>query len=643
MVDLSIGAVVMVSAYVFFDLRTEGKLFVPIPFVPRIPLGGTLSIAEAFPVAVGVCVLYGILLSNLVFRRLRTVTPIARMVASLGVLIVFQQVVIVNFGTLGQGGQNVLPTGTIRLLGANVPWNRFVLAGLVILAAVSLTLVYRFTRFGIATRAAAENDESAVLAGLLPARIATLNTVIAYIVVGSLGILVAPTTTLDPTVITLSVIPALGAALLARFSSFIVTVGAGLLLGVIQSELVYLQLQKWFPQPGGNPMPGVADVVYFLVIVVALFWRGKTLPTRGAVTEQRLPPAPRPQRFGRNTLILSSIASAGLIFLPFDYRQALINTLVGIILCLSFVVITGYIGQVSLIQTALAGVAGFTLFHLAHSAGIGFPLAPIIAIGVALVFAFLDAVPALRIRGVHLAVVTLAGAVALERFGFDNGTWGQVGTITAIPPPKIFGLNLGDTAHFPGWDGEVPSPTFGFLCLLVVLVACTVVATLRKSMLGQRMLAVRSNERAAAGCGISVQRTKMTAFMIGSAISATAGCMYAYDYGSVTGQNFTIVIGLSFLTFAYLGGITSVGGAILAGTFVVQSLPGYAINQWTGLSVQYQILVGGIALIWTILFQPQGIALQNASGKGLHTYIIRGILWPVRRVLSASSDVTAVI
>jgi branched-chain amino acid transport system permease protein len=134
------------------------------------------------------------------------------------------------------------------------------------------------------------------------------------------------------------------------------------------------------------------------------------------------------------------------------------------------------------------------------------------------------------------------------------------------------------------------------------------VAGLRRSDLGQRMLAVRSNERAAAGAGIDVRRVKLSAFSISSFIAGVAGALYAYDFGSVSSGQFGIITALAVVAFAYVGGITTVTGAVIGGLLVTDGIVVHAVNKWFGVPVEYQILVGGLALIATIIGNPAGIA-----------------------------------
>src|SRR5207249_8305553 len=136
------------------------------------------------------------------------------------------------------------------------------------------------------------------------------------------------------------------------------------------------------------------------------------------LVERRLPSVPRATRLWRTALPATAAAVVAMIVLPYDFRQALITSLLATIMCLSLVVITGFVGQISIVQLALAGVSGFIISHLAVDAGIGFPLAVLAGVAVAVLLGLITAVSALRVRGVSLAVVTLAAAVAISNFGF---------------------------------------------------------------------------------------------------------------------------------------------------------------------------------------------------------------------------------
>jgi branched-chain amino acid transport system permease protein len=595
-INLATGAVAMVAAYAFWAFKTDYF---------HITLGTPLAFVATVLVAIGV----GVLTEFVVFRPLRTSSPLAKLIASLGVLLTLQATVLLWFGSAAKQIPNILSRDSVTLFDVTLPVNRFWMAGTVVVIGLVLAALYRWTRFGLATRAASEDEVNGMLAGLSPNQLSLANTVIASAIAGIMGIVAGPLVQADSTTLALFIAPALAAALFARFTSIAIACLSGLLIGVGQSLMYYVSTLSWFPKSkGGNPLPGVQALLIFLIIVAALWVRGANLPTRGELVEKRLPAAPRPRRLAGPSAVLAAVGAALLIVLPYGYRQAFMLSLIGIVVCLSLVVITGFVGQVSLAQVTLAGVCGFTVSHLIVDAGVGFPWGPIIGSVAAVVVGTTVGASALRVRGVSLAVVTIAGVVAIEQFGFANERWGAGSGGSPVRQPRLFGLDLGSNAGFRGLDGKLPSPVLGFVYLIAAVGLCLLVANVRRSTLGQQMLAVRSNERAAAAAGISVTRVKFTAYAISSFIAGTAGWMYAYNFGSVSAARFGFLIALGFVAFAYIGGITMVSGAIIGGLVATEGLVPYTFEQWLGISGNWSLLVGGLLLIVTLIQNPDGVA-----------------------------------
>jgi branched-chain amino acid transport system permease protein len=598
-INVATGAIAMLAAYIFWALRTDY-------------FGFTLSTVPAFVLTLVCMAVFGLLIELGIFRPLRNTAPLAKLAASLGLLLVLEAGVIVVFGNSLKSAPSVLPSGTVTVFDRVVPQDRFLLAGIVIVVAAALAALFRWTPFGLSTRAASENEVSAMLAGLSPSRLAIVNTVLASVVAGGLGVLVAPLIALDAQTLAFQVVPALAAALLAGFTSFFIACFAGLAIGIVQSLLIYWGTQSWFPtDEGGAPIRGLPELFVFLVIVVALFLRGASLPGRGELVEKRLPAVPRPERLLRPSVIAAIVGVAALIAFPYDFRQSLINSLLGIVICLSLVVIVGFVGQISVVQLALAGVAGFTMSHLTTDVGgiwAEFPISLLVGALAATVVGLLIAVSALRVRGVSLVVVTLAAAVALEQFGFLNVRWGGGFTGSPVTQPEIGRLDLSPHADFRGLDDKIPSPVFGFLVLVAAILLALLVANVRRSSLGQRMLAVRSNERAAAAAGINVRNTKLAGFGIAAFVAGMAGALYAYNFGSVSYSRFGALAALALIAFTYFGGITMVAGAVIAGIGATEGLLPHSFDEWFGLSGNWAFLIGGVALIVTLLVNPEGIA-----------------------------------
>jgi branched-chain amino acid transport system permease protein len=602
-INIATGGVAMLAGYSFWSLKTG-------------EYGTEFGTAPALLITLVVTLAIGALIELVAFRPLRNAAPLAKLVSSLGVLLVAQASMLLAFGTAQKPQPSIFPSDTVEVFGSVVPVDRFILAGIVIAVAAALAALYRWTRFGLATRAASENELSALLGGLSTNELSMVNTLLASLVAGAVGVLAASVTQLDAISLPLQVVPALAAALLARLTSFGIACAAGLGIGIINSEIDYLSTMSWFPTDHGVPLPGVKELVAFLIIVAAMFLRGAALPTRGELIEQRLPEVPRPERLLMPAVTLTIVCAVALVVLPFDFRQALINSMIGTVMALSLVVITGFVGQISVVQLSLAGVAGFTVSHLAVDAGIGFPLAPLAGAAAAVVLGELTAVSALRVRGVSLAVVTLGAAVAISQFGFLNQTWGGGAAGSPVPEPHLFGLDIGPQSAFRGLDGSLPSPVFGWLVLAVTVGVCLLVASVRRGNLGQRMLAVRSNERSAAAAAIDVRRVKLIAFGISAFIAGVAGTLYAYNFGSVSASRFDALTALGLIAFAYVGGITLISGAVFAGLISTEALLPHAMDRWLGVSGNWILLFGGVILIFTLIQHPEGVA--GAFYKRLH-------------------------
>jgi ABC-type branched-subunit amino acid transport system ATPase component/ABC-type branched-subunit amino acid transport system permease subunit len=317
--------------------------------------------------------------------------------------------------------------------------------------------------------------------------------------------------------------------------------------------------------------------------------------------------APRPRSIPRSAGAGLVVGAVALAVLGGDWRAALLTSLILGIVALSYVVVTGYSGQISLAQLTLAGAAGFLLgpitkdweLPLVH-AHLPFPLAPVVAALGAAAIGVVFGLPAVRIRGLPVAVVTLALAVVLEAGWFRNTDLvSSSGKDVAGPTLAGLDLRVGSGAAYP---------RLGF-CLLVLVVLVAVgaaVARLRTSSLGAAMLAVRANERAAAAAGVDVVRTKVIAFGLGAFIAGLGGAFLAYKQGNVTVESFSAFLGLSVFATAYLAGITSVSGAVVAGLIGANGLVFTFIDDHLSLGRWYTT-IAGLGLVVTVVMNPEGI------------------------------------
>jgi ABC-type branched-subunit amino acid transport system ATPase component/ABC-type branched-subunit amino acid transport system permease subunit len=624
-VNFATGAIALYVAYTYAGLR-RGELLTPVPGLPKtMDVGAELGFAPAVAISLIVGAALGALLYALVFRPLRDAPPLAKAVASLGVLVVLQGVLAIRQGTNPVSVAAIFPTDRWELGSVAVLADRFFLAMTVVGLAVVLAGALRFTRFGLVTRAAAESQTGAFVSGVSPDRVALVNWMLSAIIAGLAGILIAPVSPLTPVTYTLFVVPALAAAVVGRFQHLIPIVVAGIAIGMLQSEALSLAAQhSWLPQTGSF------ELVPLIVILVALVVVGAGMPVRGGLVRQRLGHAPRPRSLVVPTVVGAAVGLLALLVTAGSWRAAVIGTFIAAVIGLSLVVVTGYAGQVSLAQLALAGTAAFTLSGLTESWGVPFPFAPLLAALVAAVIGVAVGLPALRLRGLTLGVVTLALAYAIEAVWFRNADI-VPSSGARVTPPSLFGIDLGI-----GAGHDFPRIQFGLVCLVSLVAVAWGVAVLRRSALGSAMLAVRANERSAAAVGVNVVRIKVLAFALASFIAGLGGALLAYRRGVVTFDSFTAIGGLALLSTAYLAGVTSVWGGINAGILAASGIVFIALDRWVELGEWFQVITG-VLLIVTLIAHPEGIA------SGGHQLADRVARWRAgRRTTDAGGERSAV-
>jgi branched-chain amino acid transport system permease protein len=602
-VNFAFGAMSAWAAYVYADLR-EGMY--PFPF-PGLPAryhfaGGDVGLWWAMVLALLTAGLLGAAVFFLVFRPLLRAPALAKVVASIGLLIVFISLIEIRFADSNPRVKAILPDEPVTFAeGITIPRDGLWLTAAVFMLAAAVWATLRFTRIGLVTRAAAENEKGAILLGYSPTLLAGASFVVSSLLGALVAILAAPMIQLSSGIFTfLYLIPALGAALIGQFRFVWPTVFTGMAIGMVQSTFTTMQGDiSWFPEYGAR------EGLPFLVIIVAIVVLGERLPERGSVDTWKLPAVPPAKVTPLNVALPVVLAVVGLLALGPLWRGAIMTSTIAVVLALSLVVLTGFGGQTSLAQMAFAGVAGFSLSKIAISWDIPFPFAPILAALVATAFGLLVGLPALRVRGTNLAIVTLAGGVAITEFVFKNPAFvGDTSTGGAkVPNPKLgpwdLGLILGDQAS---------RPIFGIFLVAVALLLALGVANIRRSASGRRMLAARSNERAAHAAGISVTRVKLQVFATSSFIAGIGGCLIAYRFGSVSDASFGTIASLTALAVAYLGGITCVSGAVTSGITASAGVAFFAISQVSGSLGQWEAFISGVLLIITAVLNPEGIA-----------------------------------
>jgi sulfate-transporting ATPase len=576
------GALGMVGAFIFYNSRNAGH-----------------STFTAWVYALGFGALAGAFMHLVVMRSLRRAPAISRLIATLGVFTALFAWEHAREGDNAKIVTKLLPVDGIDVLGGPVGKDRLYLLGIGIAITAVCWVVYRFTPFGLATTAVAENRRAASAQGISPDLVATLNWALGTMLAVLAAVLVVNIAGLQVIGLTLLIVPALAAALVGGFRSFPLTLFGGLLIGVLQAEVSWLQ--SHLNETRGHPvtLAGWTESVPFIVIIVVLVALGRSLPLRGETTER--PPEVGGGRI-RPPLLLGAVVAVVLL-VSFVFSTNVVESVttsaaLGIII-LSLVVVTGFTGQLSLAQFALAGMGGWIAASLVANEGFSFGAAAICGVLGAIPVGVLVGLPSLRTRGVNLAVATLGLALVLQAqvLANDDRTGGFGGL--HIGQPKLLGLDI-DGLHHP--------QRYAFLAFGALVVLCVMVANLRRGRAGRRLVAVRSNERAAAALGVSVFGAKLYAFGLSASIAAVGGVLIVFRRPfAVFIPGFSVFESIFVVVYAVIGGVGFVLGAVVGGIVA----PGAFLTNLFGdlLNDAEKIrLVLGIALLLVLLLVPNGLA-----------------------------------
>ena len=641
-INFAHGALAMYGMFTFDSAWNRGEIFLPwLDFLPthwlnvpvRITLDsdGSAPFLVALVLALLMAAFLGLAVHFLVFRPLRNAAPLGKVVASVGLLLYLQGVALINFGNSFPQPRAVVPDEVIQnFLGLGKPLSRITLyvVGFSILFGIVLWAGYRFTRFGLATRAAAGNEKGALLLGYNPQTLAAVNWVIASVTATLAVIVVGPLQgSITPIGLSALIVPALAAALIGSLRSIPIAMAGGLALGSVRT-LLDVKKVEWFDVfPLTWIENGVSQAIPLIVIILVLVIRGKSLPIRGAVEERRLPLAPMPKRMYEHALIWTTVVTLfAFVFENAGDRTRFANSiqtgLVFAIVMLSLVVLTGYVGQISLMQMSFGGIAAFfTARMMADGIGRGsnlapvtgpglpWPIAALIGVVVAVLVGVLVGLPAVRIRGVQLAVVTIATAIAIQSLYLENEVITQLraGIPAFVKEPTFFGIDIG--ARSDRQQNE--NPLFALFGMVLLSLLAIGVANIRRTGTGRRFLAVRANERAAASAGIGVARTKLLAFGMSAGIAGIGGVMLGFKQVEVSSANFVYGLSLAILATAFLAGITSINGAMIGGLVLTAGALATTFSNYmfAGTNIDNFVpVLSGAGIIVTAIIHPEGIA-----------------------------------
>jgi branched-chain amino acid transport system permease protein len=603
-INFAQGSIALWAVYTVAALRTDGTLVLPI--------GGSVSLGDATaptPMVSAVCL--GVLSAGVlaliahffVFRPLRSAPPLANVAASVGLMLLVQALVTLRFDTEALFAKPILPLTTFTVGDVVINVSDLIMAGTAVVIALLLWVYFHLTTRGVATRAASEDELAARLVGYSPDRLAATVWVATALASGLIVVLGAYTVGLDPSSYAYYVVPALAVALVGRLASFGIACAAGLVMGSFQAVLLWANTLDWWPSWA---QAGLGDAVPFVVVVVALFLLGGKIPSRGSLSEVKMPLVQIPRLRPMPVVTVVALAGLALLLTSDSWRFGIVTSMILSLVALSLVLLTGYLGQISLASMAFAGTAGFALSKLTIEWNVPFPLSLLLSAFAATTLGVIVGVPALRIRGAQLAVVTLAAALAIQSFVFNNPSFTPYAG-NKIADPSLFGLDLSVRR-----GTDLITLRFSMVVLIIVTVTTLVVMRWMAGSTGRIFLAVRSNERAAASVGINVAATKLLGFALSAFLAGVAGCLIGYSRGQLSAASFTVVAGLTLLAIAYCGGITSVSGAFIAGFIGPLGVFYVFLNQTLDLGRYYEVIAAAGLLLMAVT-NPVGAAGANGE------------------------------
>lgn len=592
--NFSLGATAIAGVFAQWELQNEAGW----PFLAAAVFGVSFS------------ALLGVLTHWVIMRPLRRASSLIRVIATLGVLIFIQACVVIRYGSNAQQVPSQLPTDRITLWGEVVIFaDRLILFGLASISAGMLWLLYRSSRFGLATEAVSESERSASAVGISPNKIAVQNWALGSAIAAVAGILIVPIITLQVTAMTSLVLAALAAALVGDFRSFPIATAAGLALGIGQTLV-----GRFVDQQGLGPS------LPFLVIIAFLVFRGRSLPLRDYFLRE-LPMIGN----GRMSWDWTIFATGVVVFLMLTKQAKWIDALtvsLGVsIVLLSIVLLTGYAGQLSLAQYTIAGFGAYVAGRLVAVYNIPFIVALVAGVLAAIPLGFVFALPAARTRGINLAIVTLGLGTTVELMLFRNREYTGGVQGTQVGSPDLFGLDIGSIQH---------PERYGIFVLAMALLTVWVVSNVRRGRSGRRLLAVRTNERAAAALGINVPLAKLFAFCLASAIASLGGILLAFRLTSISYTSFTNLTSILFVGLALVGGVGHLLGAFVGATMATAGFSQEVLeSNWDGVGRWIQF-ISGIAILLMVLGYKDGVAaewvkifrLAKKARKWGRTYLI---------------------
>lgn len=584
-----------------------------------------LGFWAAVPVSLAVAAALGWAIERFVIRPFARTSTVTLTVVTLGLGLLLGAITQQLFGAndLIVSNDNAIfsRTPAFAIGGVNISYERLGVIGIVAVFALLTFLFFRFTSTGLAIRASATDPDVASLLGVSAKRLAVVSWIGGSMAAGVAGIALASlVVSSNPNLLTLLSIKGFAAAIVGGMVSFPIAAFAGFAIGLGEELARHYLLGR-----DAAFWQGAPEILTLGAVIITLAMRPKWIfrglrddedsgvLSRSGATDSRLArlidpveayrafraAVPTTGKLGRVGKVIgigvpTVLAAFALVFpllpLPSFWTLPANFALIYLLIVLSFVVLVGWLGQISVAQGAFIAVGGAGVAICANNLNLPFPLPIIGGVVLSIPVSILIGLPALRLRGLHLAVATLAFGLAAER---------------AILPR----FNASSLVTLPDYLNSDSARYYLYLGLTVL--AFVITWRISKTRVGRSFYAIRDSEIVATAYGIRPVRVKLTGFVVSGAISALAGGLLAYQLGSVNSQYGSVFFSITWLTYAVVAGIASLGGPVIAALLfgLYPELTKGAVNA-TSISFIPEIIASALLLV-IMSVNPGGLASMS--------------------------------
>lgn len=591
--NLAYGGIAYTSAMLYFQLINALGIE---------SLG--MRLLSFFLVVVVFCPLLGQLLNVAVFRPLARANDAAKVMATIGILVALPALtdLLVDLGTktwdwgLQSTDYVFLTPGVWKVpsetwtydLGSfdlRISSNQWAVLVVAVVVAVALWALMRHTRIGLQMRAVVDRPDLAGLRGVSESFTSSAAWIIGTMLAGLAGVIGAPVfNSLESNQYNVFMFIATAAAVMGGLRSIPLAFAGGVALGVVTS---WVGRYATFAQD----IRGFESSVPFVVLLVGLLFMARERTRSSGVVADAPPATVYTDDLPAWRVQLPWVLGAGFIVLQvFIFADQFwlglwVTGLAFGLVFMSWVLLTGLGGMVSLAQAAFVTMAAMTAGLVLDKTGLPFIPALIVGVIVAGVLGVIVALPALRLGGLPLALATLALAFMSERVLFE-WSWFKNGQGTKgwdIPRPQLGPFDFED------------EKSLAVLLVILVLAAGWLVRNLQRSVTGRAIIAVRNSEPAAATSGHSIVRTKLAVFALSALLAGFGGVFFATFIGNVTPFTATTQAGLFWLAVVILVGIRRPGAAVMAGIMVAASGHTFGTGwHWDWMESWHVVLVASV-------------------------------------------------